>query len=198
MRIDREKVIKGLEICSAGEWNSTGERDHTDCPYYPAGYTGCTCKLLMRDALTLLKAQDKDAEIIRKCRDGKVLKHVGNGVVVLNFEWWRKMITNCGHIKAAPSVEDLLKAQEPRVMTAEDMWTLKFNDTVIIEQKIPSLLIPAIVRDNIKHDHALEVLQVVTASTDGTANADYEYYGNTWRCWTSRPTDAQREATPWN
>ena len=23
-------------------------------------------------------------------------------------------------------------------------------------------------------------------------------YGKTWRCWTSRPTDAQREATPWN
>lgn len=40
----REKVIKGLEICSAGEWNSTGGRNHTDCPYYPAGYTGCTCK----------------------------------------------------------------------------------------------------------------------------------------------------------
>lgn len=52
---DREKeVIKGLEICSAGEWNSTGGRDHTNCPYYPAGYTGCTCKLLMRDALSLL------------------------------------------------------------------------------------------------------------------------------------------------
>lgn len=22
-------------------------------------------------------------------------------------------------------------------------------------------------------------------------------YGKTWRCWTSRPTDEQREATPW-
>lgn len=55
---DREKVIKGLEICSAGELNSTGGRDHTNCPYYPAGYTGCTCKLLMRDALALLKEQE--------------------------------------------------------------------------------------------------------------------------------------------
>ena len=56
--IDREKVINGLEICSAGEWNSTGGRDHTDCPYYPAGYTGCTCKLLMRDTLALLQEQE--------------------------------------------------------------------------------------------------------------------------------------------
>lgn len=23
-------------------------------------------------------------------------------------------------------------------------------------------------------------------------------YGTDWRCWTSRPTDAQREAIPWN
>jgi len=91
----------------------------------------------------------------------------------------------------------LLKAQEPRVLTLEDLWALKFNETVILEQKIPSLLIPAIVRDNIKHDDALEVLQVVTASTNGTANADYEYYGQTWRCWTGRPTEEQREVTPW-
>lgn len=92
---------------------------------------------------------------------------------------------------------ELLEAQEPRVMTLEDLWVLKFNDAIILEQKIPSLLIPAIVRDNIKHDDALEVLQVVTASTNGTANADYEYYGKTWRCWTSRPTDAQRKEIPW-
>lgn len=25
----------------------------------------------------------------------------------------------------------------------------------------------------------------------------FEDYNKTWRCWTSRPTDAQREATPW-
>ena len=62
---EREKVIKGLEICSAGEWNSTGGRNHTDCPYYPAGYTGCTCKPLMRDAIALLKAQ----EPVVRCKD---------------------------------------------------------------------------------------------------------------------------------
>jgi len=27
---------------------------------------------------------------------------------------------------------------------------------------------------------------------------DPDDYGKSWRCWTSRPTDAQREATPWN
>ena len=76
----REKVIKGLEICSAGEWNSTGGRDHTDCPYYPAGYTGCTCKLLMRDALVLLKAQEPMKPVVDidtwKCGNcGHTLEH---------------------------------------------------------------------------------------------------------------------------
>lgn len=61
---DVGKVIRGLEICSSGEWNSTGGRDHTICPYYPAGYTGCTCKLLMRDALALIEAQRKTLDEI--------------------------------------------------------------------------------------------------------------------------------------
>ena len=110
-------------------------------------------------------------------------------------EAYREKVVCVEDIEDAPSVQPVPVA---RVMTAEDMWTLKFNDTVIIEQKIPSLLIPVIVRDNIKHDDALEVLQVVTASTNGTANADYEYYGKTWRCWTSRPDEKRRAETPWN
>lgn len=24
-----------------------------------------------------------------------------------------------------------------------------------------------------------------------------EYYGKTWRCWSAKPTEEQREATPW-
>lgn len=66
-----EKVIKGLEICSSGEWNSTGGRDHTSCPYYPAGYTGCTCKLLMRDALALLKAQEPRVMTLEEVKEAK-------------------------------------------------------------------------------------------------------------------------------
>ena len=55
---DRKKVINGLEICSAGKEHAPDDRDCTSCPYYPAGYTGCTCKPLMTDALALLKAQE--------------------------------------------------------------------------------------------------------------------------------------------
>lgn len=36
--------------------------------------------------------------------------------------------------------------------------------------------------------------------TDGRTyghNRTEAFYGREWRCWTSRPTDEQREATPW-
>lgn len=37
-------------------------------------------------------------------------------------------------------------------------------------------------------------------NTDGGNKAWFsgDYYGKTWRCWTKRPTDEQREETKWN
>lgn len=48
---DREKVIKGLELCDIGSDKMCYERD---CPYYQ---NGCT-ERLKEDALELLKAQE--------------------------------------------------------------------------------------------------------------------------------------------
>lgn len=99
--IDREKVIKGLEICSAGEWNSTVGRDHTDCPYYPAGYTGCTCKLLMRDALALLQVQDQSNKP-REERHEVTINHVlGDDVEV----WSEFYCPHCGAMIAKGNSE---------------------------------------------------------------------------------------------
>lgn len=55
---DLEKTIRGLEICSAGDVNSNGGRLCTDCPFYPAGYTGCTAKRLLKSALSILKSHE--------------------------------------------------------------------------------------------------------------------------------------------
>lgn len=109
---DRKNVIKGLECCILRDPDDS--RRCAECPKSEYGRTISNSCIngLMVAALALLKEQDKDAEIIRKCRDGKVLKHIGNGVVVLNFDWWKKVIESEG-FKIVPSVEDLLKAQEP-------------------------------------------------------------------------------------
>lgn len=43
------------------------------------------------------------------------------------------------------------------------------------------------------------IMTCVTWPSITAAKISYssENYGRTWRCWTSRPTDEQREATPW-
>ena len=93
----------------------------------------------------------------------------------------------------------LLKAREPRVLTLEDVLKLRFNDVVYFEMAISSVAIPAIVIDVIEHmpDGEIGLLQLRHIQQP-TNNADLEYYGKTWRCWTSRPMKEEMEGTPWN
>ena len=135
----REKVIKGLEICSAGEWNSTGGRNHTDCPYYPAGYTGCTCKPLMLDALALLKSQEPRVVRISELTSGEPM-----------LVW----------------LEDIDKKETVAGMIFDYVpgrLGFKLTDIGSMDRIYPRI----------------------------------EDYLTRWRCWTSRPTDEQREAIPW-
>lgn len=68
---EREKVIKGLEICTKDipMSNAVHKDDFCkECPYYNAKYRYCWNQIvMMRDALALLKEQP---EIVR-CRDCK-------------------------------------------------------------------------------------------------------------------------------
>ena len=92
----------------------------------------------------------------------------------------------------------LLKAQEPRVMTVEEILHLKFDDVVFFELSVTGVVISAIVIDVVDHmpDGDIGLIQFRHIQ-EPINNADLEYYGKTWRCWTSRPTDEQREAIPW-
>ena len=90
----------------------------------------------------------------------------------------------------------LLKAQEPHVMTIDDMRDLKRGDFAIIEQ-ISGNIVPVIIEENIELNNDLLVLQVVASMGKQRVNADYEYYGKTWRCWTSEPSDEMRKAVKW-
>ena len=72
----------------------------------------------------------------------------------------------------------LLKAQEPRVMTLDEYKALAEK--------------PKEERDPVWEEwHGLR-------STWAIPNQAYGGYGTSWRCWTSRPDQATREATPWN
>ena len=103
------------------------------------------------------------------------------------------------HIESARTIEDaiaLLKAQEPRVLELEDVNRLEQNEVVWLEDKGIEEIIPAIV---VSHGHLYAqqsvCLMIVENPRLWVATFDYR---ERWRCWTSRPDDATREAMPWN
>lgn len=103
--------------------------------------------------------------------------------------------SHCRHCGLAVTMENalsLLKEQQPRVMTWEELLALPEDTPVFIEE------------DN--GDGGWNVICINDEDYDvcfcGFQASPIFYpsksYGICWRCWTSRPTDAQREATPWN
>ena len=71
----------------------------------------------------------------------------------------------------------LLKAQEPQVLTLEEYKALAEK--------------PKEERDPVWEEWT------GLKSTWAIPNQAYGGYGTSWRCWTSRPTDAQRQAVKW-
>ena len=92
----------------------------------------------------------------------------------------------------------LLKAQEPRVMSAADVAACPNGTVLWVEE-----------RQGVTWNKF--PLEVETSSTHPDTGTDYLFfityhdirkfecseYNQTWRCWTSRPTDEQREAAAW-
>lgn len=100
----------------------------------------------------------------------------------------------------APLITDalaLLKAQEPRLMTWQEIVdTAPQMPFIWLESKenndrvFQSILFKTWLWDS--------TATIITVMTQGWLFEGYHVdYGRTWRCWTSRPTDEQREATPW-
>lgn len=86
----------------------------------------------------------------------------------------------------------LLKAQEPRIMTLEEVKSATGSDLFL---------------EISGHPDTKPYMTAVTL--EGVGSKGISVYGNTfdfvrynlraygWRLWTSRPTDEQRERTPW-
>ena len=90
---------------------------------------------------------------------------------------------------------DMLKAQEPRVLTLEEV--LSSPDTMIWVDEIWN-------DENSAEQYALienftyENCYVILRFFDGSSSEEStHYYNEKWRCWSARPTDEQREAIPW-
>lgn len=97
------------------------------------------------------------------------------------------------HIQEALGMAvDALKTQEPRVMTLDEVKASKGGDLYLELSDSPN-----------------DVPYITASTLDGVGKygvsfyhtvCDFSTYGRRaygWRCWTSRPTDEQREATSW-
>lgn len=82
----------------------------------------------------------------------------------------------------------LLKSQDPRVMTLDEA---EKADICWIERR--SGIIEAC-RVAVSPNRKKVTIGRISMSP---IHVPLENYGRTWRCWTSRPTDEQWEATPW-
>lgn len=106
----------------------------------------------------------------------------------LRVEWWNKEIP-----------DEALKAQEPRVMTLEEVKGMKRFTICAVE------LHSKIIKNTFNAEYGgISMLGTENYLYFGLYRNTNQYirseggYGKTWRCWTSRPTEEQREATPWD
>lgn len=119
----------------------------------------------------------------------KVIKAVQDGLDFFEdrahgsrFEAW---------IQAQKDALALLKAQEPRVMTLEEVKMLDSDYYYLESMRSPGKELREIV--------GAYGLTCVTwpSITWARQTMGDSGYGKTWRCWTSRPTREQMEAVKW-
>ena len=90
-------------------------------------------------------------------------------------------------------LEQELTMRKPRVMALEEVVITEPGTVIWLEDYDKPTIIPGLV------DRVFIMTKVIDFQlVQRTVTADFDEYGDRWRCWTSSPTDAQREATPWN
>lgn len=85
----------------------------------------------------------------------------------------------------------LLKAQEPRVLTVDEVRN-NYMDYVYIETNTGWL--ECTIMDSGKSNRYFCVL---VYGRDECFMGSWKEYGKTWRCWSARPTDERRKEVKW-
>lgn len=93
----------------------------------------------------------------------------------------------------------LLKEQEPRVLTIEEVACKPHKEWLWFEENVyghieESAMVCAQIY---AFGDSWIAVDVPSQTHDETIEFDNEHYGKTWRCWSAKPTEEQREATPW-
>jgi len=102
-----------------------------------------------------------------------------------------------GVVDALDFAIEAVKMQEPRVMTLSGVRNLKESTPVWLEDVDKKDVIGALFMQDYSGTKCVDFV-IVRNWKHERVTAGYMDYGIRWRVWTSRPTDEQREATPWN
>ena len=98
----------------------------------------------------------------------------------------------CGTVQLMADALELLKEQEPRVLTLEEVhemaWDYCYLEEEVIKDKVLQIYTG---KYRIKCITWPSIASCVLTFGD-------DAYGKRWRCWTSRPTDEQRKAVKWD
>lgn len=97
----------------------------------------------------------------------------------------------------APLLDDaiaLLKAQQPRVMTLEEV---RDDGEVIYLEKLCGSKTCYLGVYIIDHGESSSLFCSMTHHVEDRRDEYWSNYGKTWRCWTAKPDEKVRAETPW-
>lgn len=95
---------------------------------------------------------------------------------------------------ALTAAAELLEAQGPRVMTLEEIP--RHDGAVLFEVRNKDEW--AVFSSWDRNRRSKWMIFAFGTNYGHVTGFNIDVYGKTWRCWTSRPTDAQREAVKWD
>ena len=98
--------------------------------------------------------------------------------------------------KAIAKLKALSKAQEPRVMTLEEVEQHNNQDGCVWFEQPTYNAVAAFVRKD-DEDYTEIISPYLLGEPINHGYMANRFYGKAWRCWTSRPDQATREATQW-
>lgn len=90
---------------------------------------------------------------------------------------------------------DLLKEQEPRVLTVDELNLAADESVICYVEFFDKLAV------NVTAPHLIGTGKWVNIPYLGTVisrTARVDAYNREWRCWNHKPTDEQRKAVPWD
>lgn len=179
------EIVKRLEYCINNQCDICQEENGSGFHWVDGRCYGFTERVC--DALALLKAQEPIEARLNLCDScAKLYPECDATADAIKF--------GCGvgndNVIGCMAYMNRWKAQQPRVMTPEEMKALNRYAIVWYENINTEDALPRIV--NYVSDYGVHF-------TDGAIwRFDADRYGSVWRCWTSRPTDEQRKAVKWD